>query len=227
MWLAGFGLAGLALAALLTSNGSGAADAPAKPKRQFQTANNLKQLALAFHNYHSVYGSFPPAAIYAKDGKPLLSWRVAILAFLEQKKLADEFHLDEPWDSEHNKKLVERIPRTYQSEFEGRKPGDTVYLGFTGPDTVFDGKKGVKLLDITDGTSNTILLVEAAHGVPWTKPEDLAYDAKKPLPKLGVVPEGFYACLCDGSVRWVNSTTPDKTLRLLITRNDGQVPGKF
>jgi hypothetical protein len=225
--MAAFGLAGCALVVLLLADGFGAADAPAKPKRQPQTANNLKQLALAFHNYHSTYGCFPPAAIYGKDGKPLLSWRVAILQYLDQKKLYDEFHLDEPWDSENNKKLVERMPKTYLSQFEGRKPGDTVYLAFTGPDTVFDGKKGVKITDISDGTSNTFLFVEAARGVPWTKPEDLPYDANKPLPKFGVVPEGFYACFCDGSVRWVNSTTPEKTLRLLITRNDGQVPGKF
>jgi hypothetical protein len=222
--MAGFMLAGLALAAVAVVGSSDAADTPSKNVRQTRSINKLKQLALAMHNYHSVNGHFPTAAIYDKDGKPLLSWRVVLLPFLDERKLAEEFHLDEPWDSEHNKKLVERIPKVYQSEFEGRKPGDTAFLAFTGKDTVFDGKKGLNIRQIVDGTSNTLMFVEGSHGVPWTKPEDLPYDPEKPLPKLGLVPEGFYAAFCDGSVRFLQSNLPEKTLRALITRNDGIKP---
>src|SRR5262249_54155708 len=73
-----------------------------------QGQNNLKQIALAMHNYNDAYnGKLPAHAIYSKDGKkPLLSWRVAILPFIEQDNLYQQFHLDEPWDSEHNKKLI-------------------------------------------------------------------------------------------------------------------------
>src|SRR5882672_4340583 len=82
-----------------------------KPKRgdakTLATASNdLKQLALAMHNYHSAYGQLPPAAVRDKNGKLLLSWRVLILPYIEQDNLFKEFKLEEPWDSDHNKKLI-------------------------------------------------------------------------------------------------------------------------
>jgi hypothetical protein len=190
-----------------------------------QSANNLKQIALAFHNYHDVYKSFPPAALYDKAGKPGLSWRVLILPFIEQDNLFKKFHLDEPWDSEHNKKLLDGMPKVYQAP--GAKPlNRTHYLGFVGKGTVFEGKKGIKIFEITDGTSNTILVVEAAESVPWTKPEDLPFDPDKPLPKLGGLYEGgFHAALCDGSVHFLSSKITPQTLRSAITRNGGEVLG--
>jgi Protein of unknown function (DUF1559) len=229
-WRAGLLLAGLALAAPLVIRTSDAADdkdAPAKAAHRSRSINNLKQLGLAMHNYHSSKGSFPPKAVFDKDGKALLSWRVLLLPYLDQRKLAEEIHLDEAWDSEHNKKLVESMPKVFQSGGESEKPGETAYLAFTGKGTIFDGKKGIKLLEITDGTSNTIMFVESARGVPWTKPEDLAYDPDKPLPKLGLVPEGFLSTFCDGSVRFLRSNVPEETLRALITASGGEVPGKF
>ena len=65
------------------------------------------------HNYHDTYGTFPPAATTDGADKPLLSWRVAILPFLEQQPLYEQFHLDEPWDSPHNKTLIEQMPQVY------------------------------------------------------------------------------------------------------------------
>jgi hypothetical protein len=199
-----------------------------------QSANNLKQIALAFHNYHDTYGSFPAAAIYSKDGKPLLSWRVAILPYLEQDGLYRQFKLDEPWDSAHNKRLLERMPPVYAAPVAGSRPPvaagknpaqtDTYYQGFVGESAVFEGKDGVRITEITDGTSNTLLMVEAGEPVPWTKPEDLPFDPKKPLPKLGgVFPEIFYAAFCDGSVRGLKKKMDERTLRALITRNGGEV----
>jgi hypothetical protein len=91
-------------------------EAPLKSARaqagRAQSVNNLKQIGLALHNYHDVYKSFPPAAIYSKDGKPLLSWRVAMLPYLHtsQGNLLKKFRLDEPWDSEHNRALIARMP---------------------------------------------------------------------------------------------------------------------
>src|SRR5262249_34008276 len=70
-----------------------------------QSQNNLKLIGLAFHNYLSTYGVFPASASFKKGKKPLLSWRVAILPFIEQEALYKKFKLDEPWDSPHNKKL--------------------------------------------------------------------------------------------------------------------------
>lgn len=198
---------------------------------RLQSANNLKQIGIAMHNYHDVNGRFPPAAVYDKDGKPLLSWRVLILPYVEQDALFKEFHLDEPWDSEHNKKLMEKLtPPVYVSpEAKDKDKHVTHYLGFHGKGAFFEGTQGIRIADITDGTSNTILAVEADKAVPWSKPEDLPYDPSKPLPMLGgLTPGGFNAAFCDGSVHFIKKDIDPKTLHLLIQRNDGQViPGDF
>jgi len=204
--------------------------------RRAQSMNNMKQIALAMFNYASTYNnSFPPAYRSNENGKPLLSWRVAILPFLEQDALYRQFHLDEPWDSEHNKKLLAQMPAFYRSPaspVSAAKPGMTNYLTVRGKDTVFPGKEGIKLNEITDGTSNTIMVVEAsdANAVPWTKPDDFEYNEKDPAAGLGgLFPGGFNAAMCDGSVRFISSAIDTETLRRLFNRHDGQPvdPSKF
>ncbi len=128
--------------------------------RQMQSMNNLKQIGLAMHVYHDKYKRFPPAASYDASGKPLLSWRVHILPFLDNQALYNQFKLDEPWDSEHNRKLAETIPAAYLDPAAGLKPGLTTYLVPTGEGTVFGGKESLRLQDIRDGSSNTIMVVE-------------------------------------------------------------------
>jgi uncharacterized protein (TIGR03067 family) len=188
------------------------------------SANNLKQIALAMHNYHDTYKRLPANAIYSKDGKALLSWRVAILPFIEENALYQEFKLDEPWDSEHNKKLLAKMPKIY-APVAGNAPADsTFYQVFTGPDTIFAGMKGSSFARITDGASNTILAAEAGTAVPWTKPDDMPFDAKKDLPKLGgLFRAGFHVAMADGSVRFIRRDFDPQTLRLAIMPNDGQV----
>jgi prepilin-type processing-associated H-X9-DG protein len=192
---------------------------------RIRSANNLKQIALAMHNYHDATGSFPPQAIYDKNGKPLLSWRVLILPYVEQQNLFKEFHLDEPWDSEHNKKLLARIPPVYVPvDGKGMKGTDTYYQAFVGKGAFFEGKKGLGIRDFTDGTSNTLMVVEAGDPVPWSKPDDLPFDPGKKLPKLGgLFANGFNAAFCDGSVRFIQKSVAEKVLRALITRNGGEV----
>jgi hypothetical protein len=186
--------------------------------------NNVKQLALAMHNYHAAYNRFPPAAIADANGTPLLSWRVAILPFVEGQNLYKEFHLDEPWDSAHNKKLLAKMPRVYAPlNVEVKEPNTTFYKVFTGKGTPFEDPKGQTIADITDGTSNTLMVVEGDGPVPWTKPEDLPYDPEKKLPKLGgQFDNGFVAGFCDGSVRFISHKISEKTLKKLITRNAGE-----
>jgi hypothetical protein len=207
-----------------------AVEAARTAARRSQSANNLKQIGLAMHNYHDVYKSFPPAAVRDKDGKALLSWRVLILPFVEQNALYKEFHLDEPWDSAHNKPLLAKMPATYRSPMSKLvEKNRTNYVVPIGPGSVFANPKGASMRDITDGTSNTIMTLEVddTHAVPWTKPEDLAYDAKEPLKGLGNLYDGgFDTGFCDGSVRFISKSIDLETLRLLITAADSKpIPG--
>jgi hypothetical protein len=135
--------------------------------------------------------------------------------------------LNEPWDSKHNKKLLAKMPRVFALPGSKAKPGETYIQAFAGKDAFFEGKRGLRMpAAFRDGLSNTIMFVEAAKAVPWTKPEDLPYDAKKPLPKLGGhFSGGFLVAMCDGSVRFVKNSVTKKTLRNAITRNDGEPLG--
>src|SRR5262245_46087272 len=145
-------------------------------------------LGIAMHNYHNDYGPLPQPAIYSKDGKPLLSWRVLLLPYLEEEELYRQFNLDEPWDSEHNKKLLEKMPNIYHPVgVETKVKHATFCQVFVGKGAVFDPPNKLTLRDITfgDGTSRTFLIAEAAEAVPWSKPAELTFDAKKPLAKLG------------------------------------------
>jgi hypothetical protein len=197
-----------------------------KAARRAQSSNQMKQIGLALLMYEEAHKTFPPAYKADKNGKPLLSWRVFILPYIEGQSLYEEFHLDEPWDSPHNKKLITRMPSCYRSpnsKLGGQ--GKTNYLTVRGKDTIFSGEDGVGPADVTDGMSNTIMTVEAsdAKAVIWTKPDDFEYDEKDPLKGLvGLQPDGFIAGFSDGSVRFISSSIKPRTLKLLFTRNDGE-----
>jgi prepilin-type processing-associated H-X9-DG protein len=232
---------------------------PLSPLKQSQ--NNLVQCALALVNYADSKKNhvMPPAAVFDKDGRPLLSWRVLVLPFIEETQLYEEFKLTEPWDSPHNIKLLKRIPKVFASPVAGKakEPYLTFYQVFDGPRDAFgpvfcsDPKRGLDPFPLfnkasgkvqvfrgardnarfpatfLDGTSNTILVAEAAEAVPWTKPADLRYNSKGPLPKLGgLFANGFNAAMADGHVVFVNTTgVSDKTLRAAITAAAGDVLG--
>jgi hypothetical protein len=192
--------------------------------RGAQAMNNLKQIALAFHLYADFHNHFPAAAVIGPDGKTPHSWRVAILPFLDAKPLYDQYKFDEPWDSENNKKLIPQMPAVFRDPSEVPTSTFSSYFVLTGETTIFDRKEGVPLAAIRDGLSNTILLVEAKRDIPWTKPEDIAYDPAKPLPKLGGRrPKGFNAALADGSVRFIADTVNEMTLRALFTKAGGEM----
>jgi hypothetical protein len=194
--------------------------------RRARSANNLKQMALAIWNYHDVYKGFPMDASYDKNGKPLLSWRVHLLPFLEQAPLYKEFHLDEPWDSEHNKKLVTRMPEIFRSPFQtNARDGTTVYLAPVGKNTMFPGNKKLAINDVVDGTSNTLLILEVndASAQIWTKPGGFDVSGKDLMKKI-VRPgaAGFLAAFTDGAVHFLPRDLPLETLRAVFTRNGGE-----
>ena len=192
-----------------------------------QSTNNLKQIALAMHNYHDVHKSFAPQASYDKQKKPLLSWRVHLLPFVDAGELYKQFHLDEPWDSEHNKALIRKMPKVYHSPLMSDlvAPGKTTYLLPVGPKLLWNGPKAPTIRTITDGTSNTIMAldVDESRAVFWTQPEDLAVDPKHPT--AGVIHKdiGILASLCDGSVRVLPATIAPQEFWALLTPAGGEV----
>jgi prepilin-type processing-associated H-X9-DG protein len=193
--------------------------------RRSQCISNLKQIGLAMHNYHEVHGRLPAAAIVGKDGRPLLSWRVAILPYLDSTDLYSSFHLDEPWDSPHNLSLLDKMPGLYKCPSDKTlQPGMTGYQAIIGPGAAFKPDfKPLKFEDFTDGTSNTILIGESRRSVPWTKPEDLPFDMNIPLAGLGshhgYHNNGFNVLFTDGSVRFIKSSINPQALRAILTRD--------
>ncbi|MEM7315612.1 MAG: DUF1559 domain-containing protein [Planctomycetota bacterium] len=144
----------------------------------------LRQIMLGLLNYESAMRAFPPRYSVSRDGKStLLSWRVHILPFLDEEELYQKFKLDEPWNSEHNRKLISEIPAIYQSGGVKAK-GLTRFLSFEddyaplGPPVFPVGTtnpRGYGIRDCKSGTSFTIAVIRADTGeaVPWTQPSDL------------------------------------------------------
>jgi hypothetical protein len=191
-----------------------------------QTQMKLKQIGLALDNHESTFRRFPANAIYSKDGKPLLSWRVKILPYLEESQLYKEFHLDEPWDSPHNLPLAKRMPAAYaapDADPAEIASGKTHFVVPVGKGLMFDGDKGVTAAEITDGFSYTVMAVEADTGVIWSKPDDLEVDLEHPWDGLGHLRHGiFFVVFGDAHIDLISDRTDAKTLRALFTRAGGE-----
>ena len=206
-----------------------AVQAAREAARRTQESNKLKLIGLAMHNYHDVHTAFPSRANYDDNGKPLLSWRVHLLPFLDEMELYNQFRLNEPWDSEHNLPLAERIPDVYRHSALD-DPAKTVFQTLDGPGTSMEGTTGLRISSFTDGTSNTLLVLESDvdSAVVWTKPQDLPLNLKALRSGFGAIqPEGFQAGFADGSVRLIPSDIAEETLRRIILRNDGEIVGDF
>ena len=181
---------------------------------------NLCQIGLAVHNYGEAKGSLPPAVTADANGKPLYSWRVLILPYIEQDGLYKEFHLDEPWDSEHNLALLPRMPKIYAPCDRHREfPAfHTYFRVFVGKGTPFEPGRAVRLnRDFPNGAGNTFLIVEAGEPVPWTKPDELVVTDDGPLPPLaGVWPKHFQAIMCNGSYPRFSKPLNEAEIREMI-----------
>jgi hypothetical protein len=202
---------------------------------RMKSSNNMKQMGLAMANYEDTHGELP-GNTYAADGTPLLSWRVHILPYVEQDNLYKRFKLDEPWDSPTNRPLLQSMPSIYVvPTTQGKTPaGYTHYRGFSSPGAVFDRRRVpnrpappgqmLTLARFKDGTGDTVLIVEAAEPVEWTKPDDLDASPGKPFPRMGSFHRGgkFVIVLADGSVRPLRPDVPETTLRALVTHSGGE-----
>jgi prepilin-type processing-associated H-X9-DG protein len=195
--------------------------------RRQQCADNLKQIALAMHNFQSENGAFPATAITDRQGQPLLSWRVAILPFLgpEGVALYREFRINEPWDSPHNRHLLDRMPAVYACPDEPRgKPMSTNYQVVVGPGLVFTGgRKGVRIQEVSAGKSNTLMVTESDRPVPWTAPEELSDHPPPDGPDQGSRhPGGYHVAMADGSVRYLRSVASGNTRGAASRKGSGR-----
>ena len=184
--------------------------------------NNLKRIALAFHNYYDTY-RWLPRYDGSGDARQLgLSWRVHLLPFLDQSALYEQFNFDEAWDSERNRKLIESMPDVFAVEGIDT-PGHTSIHVFTGVETPFvPGKGRIGFRDITDGTANTILAVEAGKTTAaiWTKPGGLGFSGSNGMELLGDIGATFLVAMVDGSVLEIDKNAVAKVLPLMIKRKD-------
>jgi len=183
----------------------------------------LRQLGLAFHNYHDVYNRFPGAnSDNANDAK--LSWRVHLLPYIEQAELYQQFHLDEPWDSEHNKTLIDKMPELFKTNGV-EDAGKTSFHVLTGDNMPFGQEDPVRIQNVTDGTSNTLLVVEAGadKAVEWTKPEELKFNNDDPKATFGKIGSTLPILLMDGSTQMLSMDLGDDVFLALATHSGGEV----
>ncbi|MCL4204393.1 MAG: DUF1559 domain-containing protein [Pirellulaceae bacterium] len=204
--------------------------------RRTQGMNNLKQLGWAMHIFHDAHGAFPAAYNTDAEGKPLLSWRVHLLPYVEQQQLYEQFRLNEPWDSPHNRQLIAQMPDVFRAPGSLAPPGKTNYLGVRGQGMTFIAPTkagtppaGSSMRAFTDGTSNSVIMVEAGDdlAVEWTRPVDFEPDPTQPVKGLvGLRVGGFTAVFADGSVRFISSQIDPSMLMRGFTVADGQ-PVRF
>jgi hypothetical protein len=207
-----------------------AKNAAMESTRRRERMQIVKRIILAMHNYADVQKNLPPAAIRDEEGRPLLSWRVAILPYLEQGELYKQFHLDEPWDSPHNRTLIDKMPDVFADpdpRIRGEiGAGKTTFQVPVGAATIFYHNDGTKFGDITDGTSKTIMLVEVvpSEAAVWTQPED--WDVDMQDVSRGVRRDdrtSFVAAFADGSAHVIANELEQTHLRALLTRGGREV----
>jgi prepilin-type processing-associated H-X9-DG protein len=224
---------GILLALLLP-----AVQAAREAARRAQCNNNLKQIGLAMHNYHALHNCFPPAFIPDENGKPKHSWRVLLLPFMEEQALYAQYRFDEPWNGPHNKALAARMLSVYRCPSDSdTTPGKTSYAMLVGPHAISDGPTPRRLSDIKHGSSNTIMIVEAAGaGINWLDPRDLdtadMFGERGPAEGLfgyteinSCHPNGANALFADGSVHYLSTSMDSKTLEAMTTIDGGEAVG--
>lgn len=204
--------------------------------RKMLSGSNMRQLVIAMHKYHDDYDHLPPVFTTSKEGKPLLSWRVLILPYLEQDELFKKFKHDEPWDSPHNKAVLEQNPMPQIFEHPNKRDGDTKHTYYRAlyskpgarlaAGLTYGSKLTLGTVSKEDGTATSALLLEG-DPVIWTKPEDIEFDASRPLPVMSPhwFNDMFQVALFDGSIRSVRlqfAKSDEAAFKALLTRNGGE-----
>ncbi len=198
---------------------------------RMQCQNNLRNIAFALHNYHDVYGTFPPAYIPDEEGRPMHSWRVLILPFLEQSAIYEWYDFDEPWDGPNNRLLADTVLSVYRCPHHPGPTGPyTHYVMIVGEETISDGPTARRLDEIRDGLSNTLAVVETADaGIHWMEPRDLLFDELtfsvndgSPLGISSHHPGWANVAFCDGRVLMLDNSVDPQVVRAMATIAGGE-----
>jgi len=208
--------------------------AVAGPRERAQSQRNLRAVAQAIQAYHLDKGHLPTDILDAKTKKPLLSWRVAILPYMEQRAVHKRINLDEPWDSENNQRLGQVRIKVFSAglDFRGNEVPMTYVKRFTGASTLHRPGTEVDVAKIPDGRPMTLLLAEVGDPVPWMKPDDPLLepaDANNPFkPKAPVAWKGPYSnvvnvAFADGMAFSLKPDLPKEQIHSLIYSGDGMV----
>lgn len=201
--------------------------------RRSACKNNLKMIGLALHNYHDAYDSFPPAYVADANGRPMHSWRVLILPFIDKGLLYERYDFSQPWDSPANLAVGEMMPEVYRCPSSDQMAGNvTNYAAVFGPDSIFRGAEPVGFRDITDGAGVTLMIGEASGaGISWTQPVDIDVSNGTNLGD----PNGFSSehvggvqfLMADGAVRFINADINLQVLESMFTRDGGEAVNAF
>jgi prepilin-type processing-associated H-X9-DG protein len=193
-------------------------------------AGHFKQIALAHHNYHDINQQFAPSRYVTADGTPQHSWRVLLAPFIESGPFYSQYRLDEPWNGPTNKQLIgPEWPWHHCPSATQPTKNNTNYILVTGPRTIFPlDNLSLTFKDITDGLSNTLLVGEMdPPAIHWLEPRDLDF-ATLPLqinsrsrPCLSSRHgKGINAAMADGSLIFLDSSTPAATLKSYLLIDD-------
>jgi hypothetical protein len=201
-------------------------------------ASSLQAIATAMYHYHDHYGCFPPAYVADADGRPMHSWRVLLLPFLDGQALYDRYRFDEPWDSPHNLALARDVPRGENRSYSiyhcatdrDSDKWDTSYVMVVGPQTISDGPNSITYNDFPDGASTTIIVAEMSDsGISWMEPRDLKFDEMSfkinDPDRVGIRSKHSGVVMVatgDGSVHTIPADIDPKILKALLTRNGGE-----
>lgn len=214
--------------------------------RRTMCKSHLKQIGLALHNYHAEYGSFPPAYVADANGRPMHSWRVLLLPFVDETGLYEEYRFDESWNGPNNIQLADRIPEIYRcpgfvhhQEHLGNSDVDayhlTNYVAISGVGTAFDGSKALslKFLVTADGSTYTMLIGEVSRqAVHWMSPNDVTGPEISTFLKFVDDDElnhsgGAHFLFADGSVKFITRRIPRTTFDALTTIDGGEIVKEF
>jgi hypothetical protein len=196
---------------------------------------------MALHRYHEEHNCFPPAYVVDENGRPMHSWRVLILPYLDRQDLFEQYHFDEPWDGPNNSRLADQALDVFNCPSVMHKNGKvtspmTNYVAVVGQETAWPGNRPARIADFTDGTDNTLLVVEMINsGIHWMEPRDLQFSEMAPTinskskPGISSIHNGggAFSVFADGHVWFLNEKMSAEILKALLTRAGGEVVGDF